>query len=112
MNVSLVLMDEHWTHIHRHDRWRAGGLAGGRAGGVGGGGAGGSGVGGGSAVRFRCRGQRGHGRAALMATVLWARHGQNVANLSQTFSYRVFDGDLTETGREQALRLGAPLRAP
>ncbi len=40
-----------------------------------------------------------------MATVLWARHGQNVANLSQTFSYRVFDGDLTETGREQALRL-------
>jgi len=40
-----------------------------------------------------------------MATVLWARHGQNVANLSQTFSYRVFDGDLTETGREQAQRL-------
>src|SRR6202044_4087580 len=82
----------------------AGGLAGWRAG------EGGSGVGGGSAVRFRCRGQRGHGRAALMATVLWARHGQNVANLSQTFSYRVFDGDLTETGREQALRLGG--RAP
>src|SRR5580704_5163989 len=49
--------------------------------------------------------QRGRGRAALMATVLWARHGQNVANLSQTFSYRVFDGDPTETGREQALRL-------
>ncbi|HEX3922959.1 MAG TPA: histidine phosphatase family protein [Streptosporangiaceae bacterium] len=46
-----------------------------------------------------------------MATVLWARHGQNVANLSQTFSHRVFDGDLTETGREQALRLAVRLLA-
>ncbi len=37
-----------------------------------------------------------------MADILWARHGQNVANLTNTFSYRVFDGDLTDTGRQQA----------
>ena len=34
-----------------------------------------------------------------MAEILWARHGQNVANLTKTFSYRVFDGDLTDAGR-------------
>ena len=34
--------------------------------------------------------------------VLWARHGQNVANLTRTFSYRIFDGDLTALGRQQA----------
>jgi probable phosphoglycerate mutase len=44
-----------------------------------------------------------------MATVLWARHGENVANLTQTFSYRVFDGDLTPAGRRQARELGARL---
>jgi len=37
-----------------------------------------------------------------VAEVLWARHGENVANLTRTFSYRVFDGDLTDTGRQQA----------
>jgi hypothetical protein len=31
-----------------------------------------------------------------MAVVHWARHGENVANVSHTFSYRVFDGDLTD----------------
>jgi broad specificity phosphatase PhoE len=46
-----------------------------------------------------------------MATVLWARHGENVANLTQTFSYRVFDGDLTPAGRRQARALGARLAA-
>jgi broad specificity phosphatase PhoE len=38
--------------------------------------------------------------------VLWARHGQNAANLTDTFSYRVFDGDLTALGRRQAQDLG------
>jgi hypothetical protein len=31
-----------------------------------------------------------------MVKLLWARHGENVANLTGTLSYRVFDGDLTE----------------
>jgi broad specificity phosphatase PhoE len=39
----------------------------------------------------------------------WARHGQNVANLTETFSYRSFDGDLTELGRRQAHQLGEHL---
>jgi broad specificity phosphatase PhoE len=43
--------------------------------------------------------------------ILWARHGQNVANLSGTFSYRVFDGDLTELGRRQATEMAARLAA-
>jgi broad specificity phosphatase PhoE len=42
-----------------------------------------------------------------MTTVLWARHGENVANLSRTLSYRVFDGDLTPAGRRQARKLAA-----
>jgi broad specificity phosphatase PhoE len=42
-----------------------------------------------------------------MTTVLWARHGENVANLTRTLSYRVFDGDLTPTGRRQATELAA-----
>jgi probable phosphoglycerate mutase len=53
-----------------------------------------------------------------MVTILWARHGENVANLSRTFSYRVFDGELTSRGRRQARELaghlggdgGAPVR--
>lgn len=40
-----------------------------------------------------------------MADILWARHGQNVANLTKTFSYRVFDGDLTDAGRQEAQEL-------
>ena len=43
--------------------------------------------------------------------VEWARHGQNVANLTETFSHRVFDGDLTDLGREQAAQLGERLAA-
>lgn len=46
-----------------------------------------------------------------MVEVLWARHGQNVANLTRTLSYRVFDGDLTQTGREQARALAGRLAA-
>ncbi len=44
-----------------------------------------------------------------MAEILWARHGENVANLTRTFSYRVFDGDLTGTGRQQAANLAGRL---
>ena len=47
-----------------------------------------------------------------MATVLWARHGENVANVTRTFSYRVFDGDLTPAGRRQARALAARLTGP
>ena len=44
-------------------------------------------------------------------SVLWARHGQNVANLTGTFSHRIFDGDLTGFGRRQARELGDRLAA-
>lgn len=46
-----------------------------------------------------------------MTVVHWARHGENVANLSRTFSYRVFDGDLTSRGIAQAQRLAGRLHA-
>lgn len=43
--------------------------------------------------------------------ILWARHGQNAANLSHTLSYRVFDGELTGKGRRQAETLADQLSA-
>jgi broad specificity phosphatase PhoE len=46
-----------------------------------------------------------------MTVVHWARHGENVANTSRTFSYRVFDGDLTDRGIAQAGQLAGALRA-
>jgi broad specificity phosphatase PhoE len=46
-----------------------------------------------------------------MTVVHWARHGENVANLSRTFSYRVFDGDLTDRGIAQAQSLADRLQA-
>lgn len=46
-----------------------------------------------------------------MATVLWARHGQNEANVTRTFSHRVYDRDITELGRRQAEELAARLVA-
>ena len=46
-----------------------------------------------------------------MTVVHWARHGENVANISRTFSYRVFDGDLTDRGIAQAGQLAGALRA-
>jgi hypothetical protein len=45
---------------------------------------------------------------ALIVKILWARHGRNVANLSGTFSYRVFDGGLTESGQRASLRAALP----
>ncbi len=45
----------------------------------------------------------------MMADIVWARHGENVANLTRTLSYRVFDGDLTSTGRRQAMELAERL---
>lgn len=44
-----------------------------------------------------------------MAEVLWARHGENIANLTETFSHRIFDGDLTDVGRWQAEHLAERL---
>lgn len=46
-----------------------------------------------------------------MATVLWARHGQNEANLTRTLSHRTHDRDLTELGRRQAEELAVRLAA-
>jgi broad specificity phosphatase PhoE len=46
-----------------------------------------------------------------MTVVHWARHGENVANLSRRFSFRVYDGDLTERGIAQAEQLAETLRA-
>jgi broad specificity phosphatase PhoE len=46
-----------------------------------------------------------------MTRILWARHGQNVANITRTLSHRVFDGDLTATGRQQAAELAERLAA-
>jgi broad specificity phosphatase PhoE len=46
-----------------------------------------------------------------MTVVHWARHGENAANVSRTFSYRIFDGDLTGRGTRQAERLATTLQA-
>ena len=47
----------------------------------------------------------------MAVDVLWARHGENVANLTKTLSFRVFDGDLTDAGRQQARDLAERLAA-
>ncbi len=46
-----------------------------------------------------------------MTVVHWARHGENAANVSRRFSYRIFDGDLTDRGSRQAELLAASLSA-
>jgi broad specificity phosphatase PhoE len=46
-----------------------------------------------------------------MTTVIWARHGENLANVTRTFSFRVFDESLTGRGRQQARDLAARLAA-
>src|SRR5258708_33849340 len=67
-------------------------------------------------VRVRPAKSRGRGASRLpgelvMTVVQWARHGDNAANLSRRFSYRVFDGDLTDRGIAQAEHLAEALRA-
>lgn len=46
-----------------------------------------------------------------MTTVTWARHGENLANVTRTLSFRVYDQSLTERGRQQARDLAAGLAA-
>ena len=46
-----------------------------------------------------------------MTLVHWARHGENAANVSRRFSYRIFDGDLTDRGVRQAEQLAVTLQA-
>lgn len=46
-----------------------------------------------------------------MTIVRWARHGQSEANVSRTFSHRVYDPDLTSLGQVQAAELGDRLAA-
>jgi broad specificity phosphatase PhoE len=43
--------------------------------------------------------------------VTWARHGENLANVTRTFSFRVYDESLTERGGQQARDLAARLAA-
>jgi len=43
--------------------------------------------------------------------VTWARHGENLANVTRTFSFRVYDESLTERGCQQARDLAARLVA-
>lgn len=45
-----------------------------------------------------------------MTVVHWARHGENAANVERRFSYRIFDGDLTDRGIAQAEQLAAALQ--
>jgi broad specificity phosphatase PhoE len=51
------------------------------------------------------------GGVASSMLVLWARHGQNHANLTGQFSHRRLDLDLTARGREQAEGLAAAFAA-
>jgi broad specificity phosphatase PhoE len=46
-----------------------------------------------------------------MTLVTWARHGENLANVTRTFSFRVYDESLTERGCQQARELAARLAA-
>jgi broad specificity phosphatase PhoE len=46
-----------------------------------------------------------------MTIVTWARHGENLANVTRTFSFRVYDQSLTERGCQQARELAARLAA-
>src|SRR5260370_7838956 len=62
-------------------------------------------------AKSRGRGRSGLTRELIMTVVHWARHGENAANLSRRFSYRVFDGDLTDRGIAQAEHLAEALRA-
>lgn len=46
-----------------------------------------------------------------MTAITWARHGENVANVTRTLSFRVYDESLTERGRQQARDLAVRLAA-
>ena len=43
--------------------------------------------------------------------MIWARHGENLANVARTLSFRVYDESLTERGCQQARALAARLAA-
>ncbi|HZC71648.1 MAG TPA: histidine phosphatase family protein [Jatrophihabitans sp.] len=42
--------------------------------------------------------------------VEWVGHGENVANVTRTLSFKVFDGELTESGIAEAHRIGERVR--
>jgi broad specificity phosphatase PhoE len=46
-----------------------------------------------------------------MTMVTWARHGENLANVTRTLSFRVYDESLTGRGCQQARDLAARLAA-
>lgn len=46
-----------------------------------------------------------------MTIVTWAQHGENLASVTRTFSFRVCDESLTERGCRQARDLAAQLAA-
>jgi broad specificity phosphatase PhoE len=46
-----------------------------------------------------------------MTMVTWARHGENLANVTRTLSFRVYDESLTWRGRQQARDLAVRLAA-
>jgi broad specificity phosphatase PhoE len=44
-----------------------------------------------------------------MSRLLWVRHGENEANLTRTLSFKTYDRDLTDRGRQQARGLAESL---
>ena len=59
----------------------------------------------------RIRTRRGFGTVPEMTTLLYVRHGENLANVTHQLSTRVVDHPLTDRGRRQAALLAAHLAA-